>query len=771
MNRFGSDFFQTVMRQIPDSVCIIDGQGNIVAVNQAAEAMYGYSQSELENMRMQDLCHSQLEVAIGARWELAQEEEALFRTLHRRRSGEPFPVEIIYHRFYHDESAMFVNIIRDASKQAALEVSLQQEREKLQAAHEEVLAAERESQQRLKELLQKENRIERQNMLLMLVNQMSLKLMSRCELDDMMETFIRGATQLLKTEHGFVSVVDEEEQVFVRKASLGDFTVGVPIRLSVMQGMLGQVYRSGKMYMVDDYSQWEGRVITVQNKDLRCIVVVPLMRETQIIGAFAVAFREAGRIPPEEDLLLLERIGEAAAVAIDNALLQESRKQELLARKRAEDEVRRLAYTDSLTGLPNRAMLMEYLTKELERVKTDAIGGTVLFVDIDDLKNVNDAFGHFSGDKIIVWIGDELVAELGPNFLVARISADEFVVVLPCLVDQSECENMASRLWERICSREYDLGLCVMHVSVSMGIAGYPKDGETVEELFKNVDMALYEAKRQGKSTWKYFDETLKKTTCETMLLKQGLREAIQRSELQLVFQPVVNSQTAGIVGFESLLRWNTQDFGAVPPSRFIPLAEENGAIRPIGEWVIRSACAFAARLRKLGREDLRVTINISAKQLAADNFITFLLGEVLDAGLSTKQLELEITETSLIASMEDSMAKLEYLRCAEVSLALDDFGKGYSSLAYLKNLPVGTVKIDKEFIDDIPFDPARMRFVESIIQMAHGQNLRVTAEGVETEAQYEALRQCQCDYIQGYWISRPVSLEGAINLLKNGVS
>ncbi|MHC1760052.1 MAG: EAL domain-containing protein [Negativicutes bacterium] len=768
MNRFGGDFFQSVMDQIQDVVWVVDEQGRIVAVNRAAEAVYEYPASELVTLRVHDLRSPEAVALIGGQLKKAQDEGILFRTLHRRRSGETFPVEVSSRRFHYDERVLVVSVIRDISENAMLERSLQRKHEDLLATHEELLASEEEIRQQLDELLQKEGKIERQNTALMLVNQMALKLMHRCELDEMLDTVIRGVTALLNTEHGFVSLVDEQKQVFVRKASIGVFKLGEPIRLSVEKGMLGQVYRSGEIMVVKDYSQWEGRVITLQNRELNCIVVVPLKIENRMIGAFTVAFRELGRFPSEEDLLLLRRIGEVASMAIDDALLHQSYQQELLTRKRAEEAVRRLAYTDSLTGLPNRAMLIECLKDELERVKTNATGGAVFFVDVDDLKSINDTFGHSLGDKIIARIGADMADEAGCDVVVARIGGDEFVVMAPCLVEQDQIESLAARLRDRIC-RDYDLGMCVMNISISMGIAIYPRDGGTVEELFKSVDMALYEAKRQGKSTWRFWGIELQKAIYETMLLKQGLREAVQRNEMYLVFQPLVDTYSQEIVGFESLLRWHHEKLGPIPPARFIPLAEESGVIQAIGVWVIRAACAFAHRLCDIGKENVRVNVNVSPRQLAAEDFVSVLMRVVSDAGIQYGQLELEITETSLISSMEKCAYKLSQLRSAGFSLALDDFGSGYSSLNYLKNLPVETVKLDKVFIDEIAVGVTQRRFVQSIVHMAHGQNLRVAAEGVETPEQLQVLRECQCDCVQGYIFSEPVLADAAIMLLQTG--
>ncbi len=590
MRIIDSDLFSLALEQIRDVVWVVDREGRIVTVNRAAEAVYGYSRTELTDMRVHDLRPPEAVASIEEQLKKAQEEGILFQTRHRRRSGESFPVEVSSRRLCHNERELVVSVIRDISIRDALEAELQREHQELLAAHEELLASEEEIRQQLDELLQKE------------------------------------------------------------------------------------------------------------------------------------------------------------------------------------EFVRRLAYHDSLTGLPNRTMLMEYLDKELTTVRADAAGGAVFFVDVDDLKTVNDNFGHSCGDKIISLIGADLADELGPGSLVARIGGDEFVAVMRGVSDRRTVEQAVARLKERIC-RDYDLGMCIMNISASIGIAVYPGDGQTAEELLKNVDMALYEAKREGKCTWRFFDVDLQTSVFENMVLKQGLREAVQRQELHLVFQPLLDSRSGEIAGFESLLRWNHADCGPIPPGRFIPLAEESGAIQAIGAWVFDEACRFAARLRDLGKENIRVNVNVSPRQLAADDFTDGLLRTVAAAGIQPGQLELEITETALISSLEKCVAKLADLRSAGFHLALDDFGSGYSSLTYLKSLPVETVKLDQSFIREIAGNPAQQSFVRSIVHMAHGQHLRVTAEGVETPEQLSSLKECDCDLMQGFVFSRPVLADIAVELLMQGFS
>jgi len=435
-------------------------------------------------------------------------------------------------------------------------------------------------------------------------------------------------------------------------------------------------------------------------------------------------------------------------------------------RKAQERVIRRMAYYDSLTGLPNRAYIQEHLALELEKEDRGDTKGVVLFVDMDDLKMINDTHGHSCGDGVIITAGAYLFAEAGEKAVVARIGGDEFIVWVPGEIDRGRISSVADRM-VKILGREYATGETKTHMSASIGIAFYPTDGDTVDDIFKNADLALYAAKGSGKNTWRFYDPILQTIAYENMNLKHGLREAIERGELYLNYQSLIDTLDGKIVGYEALLRWKSSEYGVVEPKRFIPLAEESNLIIKIGRWVIAEACAFARKLQDMGNEDVRVSINVSPLQLEAADFVQFVSEMINEAGIRPNQIEIEITENALMSSLVDSIFKLLELCSIGVHLSLDDFGTGYSSLTYLRDLPVGTLKIDKSFIDQITVDAGQLQFVCSIIDMAHVLNLKVVAEGVETREQMEKLTESKCDFIQGYYFSYPVSETEAILQLK----
>lgn len=311
--------------------------------------------------------------------------------------------------------------------------------------------------------------------------------------------------------------------------------------------------------------------------------------------------------------------------------------------------------------------------------------------------------------------------------------------------------------------REYDVGNRHIHMSASLGVTLYPDDGNNTEEILKNADSAMYAAKAAGRNCWRFFEPEMLKEAYDKLSLTQSLRHALEREELYLHYQPQIALDNYQVIGFEALLRWNSPEHGIVPPSRFIPLAESSGLILPIGHWVIVEACRFAHKLADLGQDAIHVAVNISPRQLADENFVEMVRLTLEETGVQPKQLEVEITENVLISSLEDSIHKLGELKAMGVGLSLDDFGTGFSSLTYLRNLPVETLKIDKSFIDKLLEDSMQKDFVRSIIDMAHAIGLKVIAEGVESAVQLEKLTQYDCNCVQGYIFSKPVSQEEAL--------
>jgi len=435
-------------------------------------------------------------------------------------------------------------------------------------------------------------------------------------------------------------------------------------------------------------------------------------------------------------------------------------------RKRAEQELRYLANYDTLTGLPNRALLGERLGAAVISARRGGHKVGLLFLDLDRFKHVNDSLGHTAGDRTLKAAGARLRQCVRENDVVARLGGDEFTVVLEDLADTRGAEEMAQRLIRAFAKPLPITGTQETVISPSIGIALYPDHGQTPADLLKCADTAMYQAKASGRNTWAVYHPGMDARARDHATLINALRRALDRGELRLVYQPKMDLHTETITGMEALLRWHNRDLGEIPPSVFIPLAEETGQIHEISAYVFATACADLRRFRESGHRNLIMAINLSAAQLNRPDLTAHICDLLAEHDVAPNQVELELTESMVMANAELSVRLLGELKSIGARLAIDDFGTGYSSLAYLKRLPIDTLKIDQEFVGDITTDPDDAAITATIITLAHSLQLKVVAEGVETAEQLAFLRAQHCDEIQGYWLSRPLSAEACLDFL-----
>ena len=440
---------------------------------------------------------------------------------------------------------------------------------------------------------------------------------------------------------------------------------------------------------------------------------------------------------------------------------------DITERKRAEQELRYLANYDTLTGLPNRALLGERLAHAVMRARRTSRKVAVLFLDMDRFKHVNDSMGHAIGDRVLKAVGERLRSSVRDGATVARLGGDEFTVVLEDIHHSDEAEKIAAELLD-VFSEPLDLesGQQVV-ISPSIGISLYPDHAQVPTDLVKYADTAMYQAKEAGRNMYMLYTPAMDAVARQRAGMLGGLRLALERSELSIVYQPILDLDTGNVVGVEALLRWNSQEFGEVPPGVFIPLAEEAGLIERIGEFVLYQACAQLVAWERNGLPGIRMSVNLSALQLLRDELTQHLCEVLAEFKLTPQQLELELTESVLMANPELAIHTLDRLHSLGVSIAIDDFGTGYSSLSYLKRLPIDTLKIDRSFVGDITTDPDDEAITKTIISMAHSLDLNVVAEGVETLEQLEYLHEHGCDAIQGHWLSPPLPPEVCFTFIR----
>ena len=429
--------------------------------------------------------------------------------------------------------------------------------------------------------------------------------------------------------------------------------------------------------------------------------------------------------------------------------------------KRSREHMEHLATHDRLTGLPNRNLFFDRLQHSLDKAARRGEHVAVMFVDLDNFKQINDSFGHQMGDLLLTQIAAQLRACTRRQDTVSRLGGDEFTVIAEDIRESSEevVAATAERIIEALAA-PFDLGGRDALLSASVGIAFYPKDGEDMATLLRCADMAMYKAKEIGKNNYQFFTAEMNTHAAERHALESDLRDALERGEFYLVYQPQVNIRTARIIGVEALLRWRHPRRGLLLPDEFIPLAEATGLIVPIGDWVLRCVCAQLREWSDKGLRTIRVAVNLSPRQFRQEDLVDTIQTILLENGVSASSLEFELTETCVMDDAASATAILKRLKDMGVWLSIDDFGMGYSSLLYLKRFPIDNLKIDSHFIKDLATDSEDRAIVSAIITMGHSMHLEVIAEGVETQQQLEFLRIEGCDFVQGYYINRPLSAQ-----------
>lgn len=433
-----------------------------------------------------------------------------------------------------------------------------------------------------------------------------------------------------------------------------------------------------------------------------------------------------------------------------------------------------MAMHDSLTELPNRILLHDRLLEAIAEARTGTLKVAVMLIDLDNFKVINDTLGHHRGDQLLKMVATRLKECLRASDTIARFGGDEFVVILTGIRDEKEVEAVSSKIIEQL-TVPFLLGEKEFHVTVSVGISLYPEHGEGIEVLLQNADIAMYQVKENTKNNYNFYISGMSESMSRMVSIADELRLGIENNEFELYYQPFINIYSGKVAGVEALLRWNRGSRGLISPAEFIPVAEKTGLIVPIGELVLRMACEKMVALQKAGYPPFPVAVNISNRQFEKEDFVDMVKDIVKESGLKPAYLHLEITETTVISNIEMTIEKMKLLSKFGIKMLIDDFGAGYTSIMWLKKLPVYAVKIDRFFIDSIVDDIQDRAIVNAIVSMAHSLNINVVAEGVETAEQLNILKglglgtpaYMYCRLVQGYLFSRPLDSTGLESYLK----
>ena len=440
---------------------------------------------------------------------------------------------------------------------------------------------------------------------------------------------------------------------------------------------------------------------------------------------------------------------------------------DITERKRMEQQINYMATHDPLTGLPNRLMFSQLLNQAIRSAQRHKRQLAVFFIDLDRFKTINDSLGHEAGDRMLKEMARRFKRSLRAVDVVGRLGGDEFIILTEEVDELSQIANVAHKILTTTIQPIVLLGE-ECRVTASIGISIYPGDGTDEQTLIKNADIAMYFAKEEGKNNYQFYSKDIQSQSNERLSIETNLRRALERKEFSLHYQAKVDFKTGMITGVEALLRWDNPYLGSVTPTQFIPVAEETGLIVPIGRWVMKTACAQNVAWQRQGLPPVCMAVNLSLRQLMDDNLLEDIKAALDDSGMAPNLLELEITESMVMHNPPRLIAVLTNIKKMGARLAIDDFGTGYASLAQIKRFPIDTLKVDRSFIRNLPQDSENRAITEAIIAMGKTLSLTVVAEGVETQAQWDFLREHICDEMQGFYFSKPVAPDKFADLLRN---
>ena len=528
------------------------------------------------------------------------------------------------------------------------------------------------------------------------------------------------------------------------------------VRVGPKVGSCGTAVYRREPVIVADIAQdplWEEfRELAATHGYRSCWSTPILSHQGAVLGTFAL-YSTTVREPTAVETRVIDAATRIAGIAIE--------------RKQSEDRIHFLANHDALTGLPNRALLKDRLSQALLYAQRYDRWVTVVFVDLDNFKIVNDSLGHSAGDELLKTVASRMVGCVRASDTVVRLGGDEFVVLL---LDQPKSPDIISETVQKLraaIAEPVNVGAHDLRVTSSIGIANYPNDGIDADVLMANADAAMYRAKEIGRDNFQFYTPAFNTKAHEKFLLQEELRKAVVNSEFVLLYQPQVDLRSGQIFAVEALIRWKHPTLGMVPPIKFIPIAEETGLIVPIGDWVLHEACRQNKAWQDAGLPHIAVGVNVSARQFREKKLIAHVVSALTDSGLEARYLELELTESLIMQDVEQAVETMKELQNLGVHLSIDDFGTGYSSLSALKTFPVARLKIDRSFISDLPTNENDRAVAGAVISLGQKLNLRVIAEGVETDDQVAFLRENNCDEMQGYHFSKPVTVQAIEDLLK----
>ncbi len=578
-------------------------------------------------------------------------------------------------------------------------------------------------------------------------------ILTELNIDRIIDVVLKQLPQIVSADVIALTVLERDApdlaRTYVRTPAHGQQALAVRLRLPPQEAQALLARRDG--FVVAPHEWTSAYLAPLREHGLAAARVVPIISKQRLAGIVMLGYARAADLRAEADTHVRELVDRLAVT---------------LSAAAHEEQLYRQAHYDALTELPNRLYLRDQLTLELAQAQRLNRRTGLLFIDLDRFKDINDSFGHAAGDRLLQMVAARMRGCVRETDLVARLGGDEFTVILGNVASPRDAQIVAENIL-RILSEPIPLDGRETFVSCSIGVALYPEDARTADELLRKADTAMYRAKQSGRRRYVFFEERMNNEALERMTLEQDLHRALGRDELRMYFQPQVDVRTGQVVGAELLVRWQHPQRGLIPPAQFIAIAENAGLIEPMGERLLQMACREFGAWIGQGMAPERLAVNVSSRQFRQSNFADTVRRAIEAAGIAPQRLELEITESLLLQDADEVVANFARLQAMGVRLVIDDFGTGYSSLAYLKRFPIHAVKIDRGFLRDVPASDDAGTLVETIIAMARALRRDVIAEGVETQAQIEFLEERRCFCIQGYYVSEPLPTEEFVRFLR----
>ncbi len=780
-----SEHFQFLFESASDCLLILDLHGTIIDINESGSFRLGYTKDEMIGQPISKFDSPDFASHVKERIaEVIQKGSGRFESAHIHKDGTVIPVEVNTRLIELDGKKLLFSIIRDVTKRKKYEDDLKAREEKYRAVIETSadgfwMADATGKLLEVNDVYVKQSGYSREELLTMKISDLEAKENpedTKAHIDkllteghDRFESLHRRkdgsiwpveiVTNFWPIEDGifFVFIIDITE----RKKSLEQLHLMALVFQHAVEAMLitdknnriiniNESFAKLTGYTLDDVQNKNPKILASgrENKDFYKQMWRSILEEGSWQGE-VYDRRKDGSIYPKYLSINTVRNSENEIAFFIGSFM------DITERKLAENKIRKLAYSDTLTGLHNRLSLISQFEQELSIAKRSYSVLAMLFIDLDRFKVINDTLGHQAGDLLLIEVSERIRTAISAHDVVARLGGDEFVVILNQLTSIEDAASVAMTIIERI-SDPYELEGHRLITSASIGISGYPNDGKDATSLMQNADTAMYQAKNEGGKNFKFFNHEMNQKALERLNVENGLYRALEKEEFEIYYQPQI-SRDGNIEGVEALIRWNHPTDGLIPPDRFIPVAEETGIILPVGRWIVENACRALRRWMDSGHSISRIAVNLSIHEFLQDGFDEFLIEILQKTGISPHNLELELTESMAMTNPEKFTKVMHSIKETGIRLSIDDFGTGYSSLAYLGRFPIDTIKLDRSFIEQMQTSKTVLAIIVSTIELAGKLGMDIIAEGVQTGAQSVKLFEYGCKLQQGFYFSKPI--------------